>query len=117
MIVFVFIALFLVALSFGLKSKANAAFVTLLIVGACYFGYVGLDCYRLERAEIGTEPFICIGNEMNDNQVTYYGLGYSVSYYLNSPNEFYKDVMSIDVACYGAEFRMFDSILIWGWVE
>lgn len=89
------------------KSKAVlAAIAAVLIV---YIGFVTADCIRLRNAELGTKPIVTTGTINTDMRTGYSGLGYSIEYYSNSGDA--------EKPYYGAEFRLFNKILIWAWVE
>lgn len=47
--------------------------------------FVGTDIHRLKQNVTGRKPLICIGQNMEKHNITYIGLGYSVTYedYLN----------------------------------
>ena len=78
--------------------------IDILIV---YFVFVGIDAYRIQSMPFEeVKPLITIGEEKNDKKILYSGLGYSVTYNINS-----------DESIYGAEFRLFDKILIWAYVS
>lgn len=83
-------------------------FLTIVILLIIYFIFVTIDCIRLRNAKVDTKPFITISLAEYENGNKYMGLGYSVKYY--------KDKQD-DENGYGAEFRVFDKILIWAWIE
>lgn len=86
----------------------------IIILLILYVLFVTVDCIRLRYAKNGTKPLITIGLGENENGNIYKGLGYSVRYYIN---ETQKSSDLILARIYGAEFRLFDKILIWAWVE
>lgn len=75
--------------------------------------YVTIDCIRLRTMKLGLKPLITLDNIEEDTKIHYTGLGYSVSYNIDKTQDY--DLILIDI--YGAEFRLFDKILIWAWVE
>ena len=79
-----------------------------------YVLFVTVDCVRLRYAKSGTKPLITISLGETENGNVYNGLGYSVRYYTDKKQ---KSSDLILIRCYGAEFRLFDKILIWAWVE
>lgn len=83
-------------------------FLTIVILLIIYFIFVTIDCIRLRNAKVDTKPFITISLAEYENGNKYMGLGYSVKYY--------KDKQDNENG-YGAEFRVFDKILIWAWIE
>lgn len=80
--------------------------------------YIGADCVRLNRSEVGTRPFITFAAELTESQVVYHGLGYSVRYYV-SPGDITReeDMEKVGQFGYGGEFRLLDSLLLWAWIE
>lgn len=88
-----------------MKKKILLIIVILLII---YFLFVTIDCIRLRNTKTDTKPFITISLAEYENGNKYMGLGYSVKYY--------KDKQD-DKNSYGGEFRLFDKILVWAWVE
>lgn len=82
-----------------------------------YVGFVATDCIRLSRAKSGTQPFITISQEKTENQNTYIGLGYTISYYVDRVESNVNGKKLIEERGYGAEFRLFGRILLWAWVE
>ncbi len=88
--------------------------IVLAVLIGIYSLFVATDCIRLKYAESVTKPFVTVGFEETENRDTYTGLGYSVTYYVDR----YTDENGVAVESnYGAEFRLFDKMLIWGWVE
>lgn len=72
-----------------------------------YFVFVGIDAYRIQSMSFeDVKPLITIDEEKTDKKSIYFGLGYSVTYNINS-----------DESIYGAEFRLFDKVLIWAYVS
>lgn len=95
---------------------------TLIIVIASlillYGVFVGVDCVRLYNADESKPPIITTDlTQINDYEIKYTGLGYTVAYRLyesvdldesDSSNSIY------DVS--GAEFKLFDKIMLWAWI-
>lgn len=101
---------------------------TLVVIAICIalcISYIIIDCVRLRYGESGTKPLITSYEEANDTRITYHGLGYSVSYYVSTEDVSggNEDKILADAediirkTGYGAEFRLFDKIMIWGWIE
>ena len=85
----------------------------LMVIGiilAIYILFVTIDCIRLGKTDSETKPIITVSSAENENRSKYTGLGYSVVYYKDGQDKITENV-------YGAEFRLFDKILIWAWVE
>ena len=85
--------------------------VILLIL---YILLVTVDCIRLRTMKFGLKPLITISLGETENGNIYKGLGYSIRYYVN---ETQRSSDLILARIYGAEFRLFNKILIWAWVE
>lgn len=79
--------------------------------------YITIDCIRLRNAEIGTKPFITVSMAEYENGNKYIGLGYSIKYYKDRQKLIDGGIEKIVERGYGAEFRLFDRILIWAWIE
>lgn len=103
----------------------KTALIVIAICVALCISYITIDCIRLKNAESGTKPLITSYEEASDTRITYHGLGYSVSYYVTVEDISggYEDKILADAkeiitkTGYGAEFKLFDKILIWAWVE
>ena len=80
------------------------------IILAVYIVFVASDSIRLSHKTTAARPFITVSTAEAENRSRYTGLGYSVTYYKDS-------VKDTDRSIYGAQFMLFDKILIWGWVE
>lgn len=80
---------------------------TVAIILAVYFSFLSFDCIRLKTADGETIPLITLNVSETENRTEYVGLGYSVEYYKDNSNG----------SIYGAEFRLFDKIMIWAWIE
>lgn len=94
-----------------MKKKVLMVIVTLLVV---YFSFVTIDCIRLKNAKIGTKPLITVSLAEYENGNKYTGLGYSVKYYKDRQEDTNGNIVE---GGYGAEFRLFNKILIWAWVQ
>lgn len=79
--------------------------------------YVTIDCFRLRNAESPIKPFITINMAEYEKGNKYTGLGYSVKYYRETQKIVNDGIDVIAESGYGAEFRLFDKILIWSWKE
>ena len=93
----------------------------LIIIGILliiYITYVTIDCIRLRNAVSETAPFITLSISEYENGNKYTGLGYSVKHYRDRQKIVNADdTVTIIERGYGAEFRLFDKILVWAWVE
>lgn len=105
-----------------MKKGIKAFIVIVVALFVCYVGFVVIDCIRLQITKFDTKPLIVISEELecyDERTCEYYnkykGLGYSITY------SYYIDESSaennIGVDANGAEFRLFDKIMIWAWIE
>ena len=75
--------------------------------------YVTVDAIRLRTMKLGLKPLITLESIEEDTKLYYKGLGYSVTYHVEKEQDY--DLILIKIN--GAEFRLFDRILIWAWIE
>lgn len=89
----------------------------LVIVIIIYAIFVLLEAVRLRYFYKQTliTPLITITEYENEDLTRgkFEGLGYSVTYYYNP---IFHSNDNVQQEIYGAEFRLFDKILIWAWV-
>lgn len=81
--------------------------------------FVGIDCVRLYSADESKPPIISTQpTKMQGDEIKYTGLGYTVTYRINEEIEAKENASfnAIYDIC-GAEFRLFDKILLWAWIE
>jgi len=98
--------------------KCKSIIICLSIILVMYLVFVAVDCIRLRYAVSYTKPLVTLSEKVTENRVTYSGLGYNVSYYRDRVTTINNDVILIGgTGAYGAEFRLFNKILIWAWVE
>ena len=99
--------------------KSKAIIISAIVILVIYFAFIAIDCIRLRNAKSYTKPFITVNSEVTESRAIYYGLGYNVSYYVD--RVIYKNenghVAIGGTGAYGAEFRLFNKILLWAWVE
>lgn len=91
--------------------------IALGIVLICYISFVTVDCIRLKNSKRGTKPLITISEYETDSRTGYKGLGYTIEYYVDKEEQKEGDMTYINVYGYGAEFRLFDKIMVWAWIE
>lgn len=89
--------------------------IIILIIIISWIIYISIDCLRLKKAEAGTKPIITSSETIKENKLIYNGIGYSIKYYCNNQQEENSDLVLKQI--YGAEFRIFDKILVWAWIE
>lgn len=92
--------------------------LTVLILAVVFAIFVAADCVRLNQSPRGTKPLITVGEEITENRVIYHGLGYSIHYYVDMSGTTEVDGAALAQQLgYGAEFRLFDKIMLWAWIE
>lgn len=86
---------------------------------AAFALYVGIDCFRLSKSDYGTKPLITISDHTDEPLFgasglcsEYEGLGYKVRY-----SKYYDETNKEAFVGKQAECRLFDSILLWAWIE
>jgi len=102
-----------------MKGILKNVLIAILVVVVLWIIFVIIDCLRLRNAEYYTYPLINLKQEVNLERVTYTGLGYTVSYIQNkkiihTPG---SDSVASGIGACGAEFRLFNKILIWAYIE
>lgn len=80
------------------------------VIALCFAVFVAADCIRLNNSETGTKPFVTLEEREENDRLIYDGIGYSVEYYLSPKAD------DAAQSFYGAEFRLFDKIIVWAWV-
>ena len=75
--------------------------------------YVTIDAIRLRTMKLGPRPLVTLDSIEEETKIYYKGLGYSITYQVETE----RDYDMVNIRVYGAEFRLFDKILIWAWVE
>ncbi len=102
-----------------MKKFVRALIITISSAVLLYGVFVGIECVRLYNAETSKPPIITIKpTKIQDDEVKYTGLGYTIIYKINEEIEAKENVSQnvIHDIC-GAEFRLFDKILLWAWIE
>ncbi len=102
-----------------MKKIARIFIIAISSAVLLYGVFVGVDCVKLYNADESKPPIIIIEpTKIQKDEVEYTGLGYTVTYQTRAEiqteeNESRNTVYDI---C-GAEFRLFDKILLWAWIE
>lgn len=84
--------------------------------------FVGVDCVRLYKVGKSDKPLITINEVRGEDYWKCEGLGYTVTYKFDPEKEVSSDEEGKQNAypgshIYSAEFRLFDKILLWAWIE
>lgn len=88
----------------------------LLVYGA----FVTVDCVRLYRAKKVKSPLITVQIIEREDCLQFCGVGYTVNYHIKKiPTEsgFSDKSENESGEICGAQFKMFDKILFWTWIE
>ena len=100
--------------------KISRALVIIISSAILLYGvFVGVDCLRLYNADESKPPIITSSpTKIENDTVKYTGLGYTVTYRTTVEAETEENESSNTIydIC-GAEFRLFDKILLWAWIE
>ena len=101
-----------------MKKFVRVLIVAISSVLLLYGLFVGIDCVRLYNADESKSPIIITQpTKIQDDEVKYSGLGYTVTYQTKaeiSTEENESNNANYDIC--GAEFRLFDKILLWAWI-
>ena len=84
--------------------------------------YVGVDCVRLYKVGKSDKPLITINEARGEDYWKCEGLGYTVTYKFDPEKAVASEEEGKENAypgsyVYSAEFRLFDKILLWAWIE
>ena len=87
-----------------------------------YGVFVGVDCVRLYKVGKSDKPLITINEVRGEDYWKCEGLGYTLTYKFDPEKEVSSDEEGKQNAypgshIYSAEFRLFDKILLWAWIE
>lgn len=102
-----------------MKKFGRIFLITLSSLLLLYGVFVGIDCVRLYSADESQPPMVIMqATQKEDYSIKYTGLGYTVTYrlYEKIALDEYESNQPIYGIC-GAEFRLFDKILLWAWIE
>lgn len=90
----------------------NKILSVIAILIAVYISFVAVDCIRLKNTFKEKAPFITVASSENGDESSYTGLGYTVRYRrCTDKNGKVTDDLT------GAEFRLFDKIILWVWIS
>lgn len=84
--------------------------------------FVGVDCVRLYKVGKSDKPLITINEARGEDYWKCEGLGYTVTYKFDPQKAVASEEegkLNNYPGChiYSAEFRLFDKILLWAWIE
>lgn len=102
-----------------MKKISRILIITISSAVLLYGLFVGIDCVRLYKAETSKAPVIITQpTEIENDTVKYTGFGYTITYRTKAeiPTE-ENESRNANYDICGAEFRLFDKILLWAWIE
>ncbi len=105
-----------------MKKILRALIIIISSAVLLYGVFVGVDCVRLYKVGESDKPFITINETRKEDYWKCEGLGYSVTYKIDHEKAVAADEEGEENAypgshVYSAEFRLFDKILLWAWIE
>lgn len=105
-----------------MKKILRVLFIFISFAVLLYGLLVGIDCVRLYKAGESNKPLITTNETRKEDYCKYEGLGYTVTYKIDhekavASKEEGKQNSYPGSHIYGAEFRLFDKILLWAWIE
>lgn len=100
-----------------MSGKLKIILKIIIITILCFAFLITIDGIRLRNSKLGTKPFIILDTKRIDNLIEYKGIFYAIKYYVNPTDIYHDDKKLIEETGYGAEFRLFNKILIWAYVE
>ena len=100
-----------------MKKKVKIISGVLAIAVVLSVVFIGAEAVRLSSPENkGEKPVIILDEAYNEDSIKYTGLGYSVTYLLDSETASEGDTITTHYI-YSAEVRLFDKILVGAWIE
>ena len=100
-----------------MRKKIKAILSTLLVVIIIATAFIGVEVMRLSNPENkGAKPIITIDESYNERNITYKGLGYTVTYLVDSKIDPENDTITTHYI-YSAEVRLFDKVVVGAWIE
>ena len=97
------------------KIKIISCLLAIAIVLSVAF--IGAESIRLSSPENkGEKPIITLDERYNERNITYKGLGYTVTYLVDSKNDPQNDTITTH-NIYSAEVRLFGKVVVGAWIE
>ena len=105
-----------------MKKFLRALVITISSAVLLYGVFVGIDCVRLYKVGESENPLITVNEIRGEDYWKCEGLGYTVTYKFDPEKEISSEEEGKQNAypgshIYSAEFRLFDKILLWAWIE
>lgn len=100
-----------------MKKRIKIISVVIAIIVVVLATFWGIEAIRLSNpGNKGEKPVITIGEKYTDRNIKYQGLGYTVTYLVDSKTDPQNDTITIHYI-YSAEVRLFDKLLLGAWIE
>ena len=100
-----------------MKKKLKIVSVVVAVIITLSIAFLGVEVIRLSKPENkGEKPIITLDESYNERNITYKGLGYTVTYLVDSKTDPENDTITTHYI-YSAEVRLFDKVLIGAWIE
>ena len=105
-----------------MKKILRALVITISSAVLLYGVFVGIDCVRLYKVGESEKPLITVNEIRGEDYWKCEGLGYTVTYKFDPEKEVSSEEEGKQNAypgsdIYSAEFKLFDKILLWAWIE
>lgn len=105
-----------------MKKILRALVITISSAVLLYGVFVGIDCVRLYKVGESEKPLITVNEIRGEDYWKCEGLGYTVTYKFDPEKEISSEEEGKQNAypgsdIYSAEFKLFDKILLWAWIE
>lgn len=101
-----------------MKKLLRFIFNILITIIVLYSLFIFVESARISKKGFKTKPIILLEEKVKDNYIIYKGLGYTVKYSPVDYDEDKLDLNNLDNAPHrSAEFRLFNKILLWAWIE
>lgn len=100
-----------------MKKKFKIASVVIAVILVLSVAFLGAEAYRLSKPENkGERPLITLDESYNERSIKYKGLGYTVTYLVDSKIDPENDTITTH-NIYSAEVRLFDKVVVGAWIE
>ena len=100
-----------------MKKKLKIVSVVVAVIITLSIAFLGVDVIRLSKPENkGEKPIITLDESYNERNITYKGLGYTVTYLVDSKIDPENDTI-ITHYISSAEVKLFDKVIVGAWIE
>lgn len=99
-----------------MKKILKIVSVVVSVIITLSIAFLGVEVIRLSKPENkGKKPIITLDESYNERNITYKGLGYTVTYLVDSKNDPENDTITTH-NIYSAEVRLFGKV-VGAWIE